>query len=430
MNNDLINFAKKLWPLNRSIIGDGTRKTLQLIKQVCPNLKILNYKSGTNVFDWTIPKEWVIHDAFILKPNNQKICDFNKNNLHVVGYSQGVNKLVSLRNLKKRLYSLPNQPDAIPYLTSYYKKTWGFCISENEKKKLTKGKYRVCINSRFINGRMSIGEIYIKGKSNKEIFLSTYVCHPSMANNELSGPVLTTYLSKWILNKKKTKYSYRIVFLPETIGSITYLKHKYKKLKKNVIAGYNISCVGDDRTVSFLPSRKSNSLSDSAALKVLESEDIKYKTYTWNERGSDERQYCHPGIDLPIASVMRSKYGTYPEYHTSLDTIGRVMNKKGISKSLKIYKSIINLIEKTTFPESTVLCEPHLSKRNAYPTLNRQQKKNTGRDLLNVLTWCDGHNPKYEIAKKLKISEKKLNNYLLKLKKMKLISHNETCKIV
>lgn len=429
MNYNPIGFAKKLWPLNRSIISKGTRETLQLIKEVCPYLKILNFKSGTKVFDWVIPNEWIINDAYIIKPDNKKICDFKKNNLHVIGYSESVNKIISLKNLKKKLYSLPNLPNAIPYLTSYYKKIWGFCISENEKKKLYNGKYRVYINSDFVKGKLSIGELLIKGKSSKEVFLSTYICHPSMANNELSGPVLTTFLCKWLLNKKKTKYSYRIVFLPETIGSITYLKYKYKQLKKKVIAGYNISCVGDDRAVSFLPSRKNNSLSDSAAIKVLENLKIKYKTYNWNERGSDERQYCYPGIDLPIASVMRSKYATYPEYHTSLDTIGRVMSKKGISKSIKIYKTIINLIEKTTFPESLLLCEPYLSKRNAYPTLNRQQK-NPGKDLLDVLTWCDGYNPKYEIAKKLNISEKKLDHYLIKLKKMKLISINKTFKKV
>lgn len=429
MNNDLINFAKKLWPLNRSIIGNGTRKTLELIKQICPNLKILNYKSGTKVFDWIVPKEWIIHDAYILKPDRQKICDFKKNNLHVVGYSKNINKLINLKNLKKKLYSLPNLPGAIPYLTTYYKKTWGFCISENEKKKLTKGKYRVYINSSFVNSKMSIGELYIKGKCNKEVFLSTYICHPSMANNELSGPVLVSFLSKWLLSKKKTKYSYRIVFLPETIGSITYLKHKYKELKKKVIAGYNISCVGDNRTVSFLPSRKNNSLSDKTARKIFKKNKINCKIYSWNERGSDERQYCYPGIDLPIASIMRSKYGTYREYHTSLDKIGTVMTSKGINKSLIIYKKIINDIERNEFPEVTIKCEPHLSKRNLYPTLNRKNTNHNGRVMLNIMTWCDGFNDVYDISSKLQMSEKVIQRYLNKLRKFKLIKFNKTAKI-
>lgn len=417
----MISLAKKLWPLNRSLTGKDNIKTLLEIKKINKNLNIIKFKSGMKVFDWKIPKVWEPIDAYILDPSKKKICDFKKNNLHLIGYSKSVKKKMKLHELKKKLYSLPNIPDAIPYLTSYYKKNWGFCITHNEKKKLKTGNYQVYINTKFSNGFMPIGEIYLKGKSKSEILLSTYICHPSMANNELSGVVLATYLSKWLKKIKNLRYSYRILFLPETIGSIAYLSKNHQKLKKNVIAGYNLTCVGDERNFSFLPSKDGNTISDKIALKVLNENIKKFKIYQWKDRGSDERQYCSPGIDLPIATVMRSKYGTYKEYHTSLDKIGTVMTKRGITDSLNIYKKIIKLIEKSVFPKSTILCEPYLSKRNLYPTLNLNYKKNFGRILLDILTWCDGKTPSFEIAKKLKISDQKLQNYIVLLKKNKLL---------
>ena len=417
----MISLAKKLWPLNRSLTGKDNIKTLLEIKKINKNLNIIKFKSGMRVFDWKVPQVWEPIDAYILDPKKKKICDFKKNNLHLIGYSKSVKKNMKLNELKKKLYSIPNIPDAIPYLTTYYEKNWGFCITHNEKKKLKTGNYQVYIDAKFSNGFMPIGEIYLKGKSKSEILLSTYICHPSMANNELSGVVLATYLSKWLKKIKNLRYSYRILFLPETIGSITYLSKNYRKLKKNVIAGYNLTCVGDDRNFSFLPSKDGNTISDKIALKVLNENVKKFKIYQWKDRGSDERQYCSPGIDLPIASVMRSKYGTYKEYHTSLDKIGTVMTKKGISGSFNIYKKIIKVIEKSTFPTTTVLCEPYLSKRNLYPTLNLNYKKNFGRILIDILTWCDGKTPSFEIAKKLKISDQKLQNHIILLQKNKLL---------
>jgi len=261
--------AKQLWPINRSITGEGVVNTLKILKRIVPDLEIKSIKSGTKVFDWTIPDEWVIQNAWVKDPSGKKIIDFKVNNLHLVGYSTPVNQTVSLENLNKHLHSSKEQPNAIPYVTSYYNKNWGFCIKHNLRKKLKKGKYKVFIDSKFkSNGKLTYGEILIPGKSKKEIFLSTYICHPSMANNELSGPCVTIFLANWIKCLKKKKFSYRIIFVPETIGSIAYISKNLKKMKKNINAGYNICCIGDNRSYSYLSSRNSNTISDQVAKHV------------------------------------------------------------------------------------------------------------------------------------------------------------------
>ena len=224
--------SKKLWPYNRSITGEGVRETFKVLKKEISYLKTFEIPTGTKAFDWTIPKEWKIEDAYIICPNGKKICEFKKNNLHVVGYSRPINKSMSLNDLQKNLFSLPKKKHAIPYVTSYYDKNWGFCIKHSDREKLKNGIYKVVINSKLFDGSLTYGEAIIKGKSKKEILLSTYICHPSMANNELSGPVVTTYLTKFLKKLKNRFYTYRIVFVPETIGSIFYIKKNFKKLKK------------------------------------------------------------------------------------------------------------------------------------------------------------------------------------------------------
>ena len=420
MEKNLFSLAKKIYPIHRSITGTGVEKTLKIIKDQINDLKIKKTKSGTKVFDWKIPEEWNIKDAFIINPNNKKICEFKKNNLHIVNYSVPINKLISLNNLKRNLFTLPNRPNSIPYVTSYYKKTWGFCIKYNDYKKLGKGNYKVVIKSNHKKGFLSYGEIFIKGKTKKEIFLSTYICHPSLANNETSGPVVTTFLVKWIKSLDNF-YSYRIVFVPETIGSINYINKNINKLKKNVVAGINITCVGDNRNYSYLPSRAGNTKIDKIALNILKHKYKKFKRYNWLDRGSDERQYCSPGVNLPMISLMRTKYGQYPEYHNSDDKLGTVVTSKGLLGGYSLIKDVIYSFEKNCIPVASFKCEPFLSKRKLYPTTSFKKLNKEIKLLTNFLSYCDGENDLIIISDILNVSLLDLNKILNLAKKHKLI---------
>ncbi len=262
LGQEMLNFAKSLFPICRSITGEGVRKTLKQIKDIIPEMEINEVPSGTQVFDWTVPKEWNINDAYIIDPNGDKIVDFKNNNLHVVGYSVSVDQEISLEELQNHLYSLPDQTNAIPYITSYYQERWGFCLTEDQRKQLENGIYKVKIDSTLKEGSLTYGEVILPGETKQEIFISTYICHPSMANNELSGPVVTTFLLKWLKTLGKRKYTYRVIFIPETIGSITYLSKHLDEMKRNIFAGFNVTCIGDDRAYSFLPSRNENTISD------------------------------------------------------------------------------------------------------------------------------------------------------------------------
>ena len=421
IGNEIYNFARELWPLNRSLTGDGVRETLKKIKYHLPNLNIHSIPSGTKIFDWTIPKEWVVRSAYIISPSGEKICDFSKNNLHLVGYSVPYTGNLKLSDLKKKLYSLPEQPNAIPYVTSYYEERWGFCISHNDLESLEDGEYNIKIDTELIDGELNYGELILPGKSKNEIFLSTYVCHPSMANNELSGPSVVTYLSKWLMELEKTDYTYRIIFIPETIGSITYLSKNLEEMKKNVIAGFNVSCVGDNRTYSYIPSRKGKTLSDEIAKHVLKWIDESFSSYTWFDRGSDERQYCAPGIDLPIASILRTKYGEYPEYHTSLDNFDNVVTAEGLDGGYWAIRKALELIEKNKKFKVTVLGEPQMSKRDLYTTLSVKSDNNKVRRMMDFISLCDGETSLLNIADRLNIPAWDLYPLIDKLESLKLI---------
>jgi len=398
IGNDIHALAKRLWPINRSITGDGVRETLSILKELLPELVICEVPSGTQVFDWTIPKEWRVNDAYIVTPSGKKICEFKKNNLHLVGYSTPIRIKLNLSDLQGHLYSLPNQPNAIPYTTSYYKERWGFCLTHEERERLQDGEYEVVVDSELFDGSLTYGEILINGKSSKEVFISTYVCHPSMANNELSGPCVTTFLAKKLKDLRHTKYSYRLIFIPETIGSITYLSKNIGHLKKSVIAGFNVSCVGDNRDYSYLPSRNGNTLSDQIAKHVLKYTCSTFKSYTWGDRGSDERQYCAPGVDLPIASIMRTKYGMYDEYHTSLDDLINVVTAEGLYGGFNAIWNAIEALERNVYPKVKVLCEPQLGKRGLYPTLSIKASAAEVRLMMDLITWSDGTRSLIEIA--------------------------------
>ena len=423
--NKIFDFAKKIISHPRSLSGDGVKKTLNDIKKIVSGLKIKGFKSGDNAFDWKIPKEWKVNDAYILTPDGKKICEYNKNPLHLVGYSIPINKTVDKSELLKNLYSLPHLKKAIPYVTSYYRKNWGFCISYDQRKKLKKGNYKVHIDSKHKEGVLNYGELLIKGKSNREILLSTYICHPEMANNEISGISVLTYLAKWITSKKRN-FSYRVIFIPETIGSIAYIKKNLNVLKKNLIAGFIVTCVGDNKNFSYIPSRSGTTLSDFVAKKVLKENQKKFTTYTWLDRGSDERQFCAPNIDLPVCSITKSKYGAYKEYHTSLDKLGTVVVPKGLNDSYKIYKSCINYLEnnydsKFFIPKNNCFCEPHLSKRNLYPAISTSKTAKKVKSMMNILSYVDGKNSIMEIAKLCHLSIAEVKKYLIIFKKYNLI---------
>ncbi len=386
----------KLFPICRSITGDGVRKTLREIKKKIPELKIFEVASGTKVFDWKIPPEWNVKDAYVKDYSGKKIINFKLNNLHLVGYSIPINQIISKGQLMDHLHSLPDQPNAIPYITSYYKRYWGFCVSHKEKQFIKNhykknDNFKVVINSNFKKkGKLTYGEVILPGKSKQELFLSTYICHPSMANNELSGPIVSMSLINFF-KKKKLKKTLRFIFIPETIGSITYLKNKLDYLKANVIGGYNLSCLGDNRAYSFMPSKFENSLSDIAAKEAFKKLNLKYKKYSFLDRGSDERQYNSPGIDLPIASIFRTMYGKFPEYHTSLDNFDLV-NIKGLSGGFKILKTAITILLNLIVPKVKILCEPQMGKRNLYPHLSLKKTNHQIRNYMNFLQYADGKN--------------------------------------
>ena len=414
----MLKWAKDLFSICRSITGDGTRMTLSYFEKINPEFRRLKFKTGQKVFDWEIPKEWNIKDAYLEHESGKRYAEFKKCNLHIVGYSKPVNKKISKKELLNYIYTQKDQPDSIPYVTSYYPERWGFCLSENQKSKLPDGNYKVIIDSDLKNGNLELSDAIFKGKTKKEIFFSSYICHPSMANNELSGPVLLNAIMHYIKsNYPKSKFTYRFVLLPETIGSIAYLSKFMKVMKSNMICGFNLTCIGDERAYSYVASRKGNTLADDAieaALFGLSN----VKKYSYLDRGSDERQYCAPGIDLPVCCFSRS-YFEYPEYHTHKDNFN-VVTQKGLEGSFNVVKKIIDAIELELYPKTTMFGEPNLGKRGLYPTLSQKGKYDNTRLRMNLIAQSDGMTNIFKIAKLLKEPLDKLcNEYsLLKSKKV------------
>ena len=407
IGNEMYALCDRLFPICRSITGNGVRETLRVLQSICPAMTLHEVPTGTQVFDWTVPKEWNIRDAWIKNSKGEKILDFAKSNLHVMGYSIPVNQKVTLEELLPLIHTQPDQPDAIPYVTSYYKERYGFCMSQLQKDTLQEDTYHIYIDSDLKDGSLTYGEILIPStEGNKdEIFLSTYVCHPSMANNELSGPAVTIYLAKWLWEKKHRRYSYRIIFIPETIGAITYLSQHLPEMKKNIRAGFNISCVGDDRTYSYVASRYGNTLADKVAKNVLSFHYPEYKRYSFLQRGSDERQYNAPGVDLPVCAVCRSKYVEYPEYHTSKDNMG-LISPTGLQGAYEVYRDMMEALEYNRKYRIQCLGEPQLGKRGLYPTVSQKGQHDLVAALTDFIAYADGMNDLIDISNMIGVPTK------------------------
>ena len=386
----------ELFPICRSITGNGVRETLRRIGNLLPELTVYEVPTGTKAFDWSVPNEWNIRAAFIEDPSGHRIVDFANNNLHVVSYSMAVDTKLSLDELQDHLHSLPDQPDVIPYVTSYYEESWGVCLPHKLRQSLQPGWYRVVIDADLKPGHLTYGEAVIPGKSSDEILLSTYVCHPSMANNELSGPVIATHLAQW-LSREQRKYTYRILFVPETIGTLVYLSRNLKALKDNVRAGFVLTCCGDDGPFSYMPSRTGATYADKVALRVLSKFAPNHVKYSFGQRGSDERQYCSPLVDLPVCSIMRSKYHEYRQYHTSADDLSFV-TRSGLRKTLEFYAALISEIEANDLPRAVFHGEPQLGKRGLYPTTGGQINQASIGALIDLLAFSDGTNDLTEIS--------------------------------
>lgn len=403
---DLYSFARKYFPIFRSLTGPGLRRSLQLIAEelstVGARLEVVAVPSGTACFDWCVPDEWHIDDAYIEDQSGRKVVDFKNNNLHVVGYSQPIDSSMSLSELDSHLFSLPELPQAIPYITSYYKPFWGFCLTHAQRLSLTEQKYRVVIRSTLGPGVLNYGELVVPGRQAEEVLISTNICHPAMGNNETSGPAVATFLAKWVHSLKDRRYTYRFLFLPETIGAIAFLSRNLQRTKANMVAGFQCVCVGDDRAYSFLPTKNGGTLADRVALSVLRELHPDFVHYSFFDRGSDERQYNSPGIDLPVASVMRTKYGEYPEYHTSLDDLD-LISASGLGGAWEVYARCIDTLERNYKYKVTTLAEPKLDKHGLYPTVSTKASRDIVKNMMNLIAYADGSEDLLALADRLKL---------------------------
>ena len=410
-------WAKDLFPLCRSLTGEQNRKTLKYIKNINNKFQLKSFKSGQHVYDWKIPKEWWIKDAYIKDSNQKKILDFKKNNLHLLNYSLPIKKKINLDNLKKNIFTNKQKPKIIPYVTSYYKKRWGFGMSYNQLKKMKKKEiYNILIDSGHFNGRMDYAEMTLKGRSKKFILICSYICHPSMANNELSGPLVVTALSKML---KKSKYTVKLLLIPETIGAIAYINKNINHLRNNLVAGFNLSCVGDKSRFSLISSLNENTYSDKIAYRVLE-KNFKFKKFSFLKRGSNERQFGCQNLNLPFVTICRSRFGDYPEYHTSKDNLN-LINEKNLMESSFLIKKIVDEIQQNSVYIKQTICEPFLTKYNLVNLIGGPKKSKFFEDIQNVIAYCGRDYDLKELSKKLNITKKEIKKLIYILKKKKIL---------
>ena len=429
MNN--INYSDlfdRLFPICRSITGEGYRKSLKILSKYI-NFKVLKFPTGSKVFDWIVPPEWNIYDAYILK-DKKKVVDFKNNNLHIVSYSHSINKTIDLNELDKHLFSIKKYPNFIPYVTSYYKKYWGFCIQHNKRKKLKKGKYQVVIKSKLSKGNVEIGLEKLKGKTDKIMLLSSYLCHPSMANNELSGPLVMVGLYNKIKQWKNRNLNYYFLINPETIGSICFLSKYAKKLKKDLHSGMVVTSMGGPNNKLIYKKSRSDTSSLDRLFRYYDDKK-KYLVRDFDPaEGSDEKQYCGAELNLPVGQISRTRHGEYYQYHSSGDD-KKFMNIKKIEQSIESMEKILK-VNDLIFPLKRYLpyCEPQLGKRNLYPQINSARKKIKSKltdsrkqldILLNLLSYADKKHDIIDVAHKSGFEIEEIADALKKAIKHKLI---------
>jgi aminopeptidase-like protein len=363
IGKDLYRLAEELYPICRSITGDGARRTLAIIGRQIP-LQLSEVPTGTQVFDWTVPKEWNVRDAYIKPVGGERIVDFKKSNLHVLNYSTPIHTILKLSELKPHLFTIPERPHWIPYRTSYYQENWGFCLTDAQLHSLEDGEYEVCIDSSLDDGSLTYGECYLPGASPQEILISSHICHPSLANDNLSGIAVSTFLAKSLAGQQ-LRYSYRFLFIPGTIGAITWLARNPEAAQR-IRHGLVLTCIGDRGGFHYKQSRRGDAEIDRAAAVVLRHLDEPAEVIPFSPYGYDERQYCSPGFNLPVGCLMRSIWGTFPEYHTSADNL-EFIHPTQLAGSFRVCASIIDLLEKNRYYRNeNPFCEPQLGRRNLY----------------------------------------------------------------
>ena len=402
IGRQMITLARDLYPICRSITGEGIRASLQILQQFVP-LELHEAPTGTRVFDWTVPREWNIRDAYVKNRHGERVIDFRRHNLHVVNYSVPFHGRLTLDELSSHLYTLPEQPDWIPYRTSYYRETWGFCISHNQFLSLEKGEYEVCVDTSLEPGALTYGELYLAGQSTDEVLISCHCCHPSLANDNLSGMVVSAFLARELRTRPR-RYSYRFLFIPGTIGAITWLATNEQRTK-NIRHGLVIACVGDAGCMHYKKSRRDDAEIDKAVIHVLRHSGQEFRVLDFSPYGYDERQYCSPGFNLPVGSLTRTPHGRYPEYHTSADNLDFV-RPEYLADSLDKYLAVVNLLEHNRkYLNTQPKCEPQLGKRGLYGTFGgRKDADQHELAMLWVLNLSDGNHTLLEIADRSNLS--------------------------
>lgn len=421
-HDEIAEYFQRLWPITRSLTGYGNRKTLEILQELA-DIQIHETPSGTPCFDWEVPAEWNPREAWIRNSQGEIIVDFKQNNLHLLGYSIPYQGTLTYDELKEHIYTKPSQPEVIPYLTSYYQERWGFCMSHEQFQRLSQtDTYTVHIDTQLDSkGSMTWGEAVIPGTSTKEIFFSTYICHPSMANDVLSGMLGQALLYNAIKASGPHHYTYRFLWIPETIGSIFYLSKYGEALKKNMLAGFVLTCMADPGKITWKMSRK-DSYTDRVVQRILEREGIDYQKEAFFPGGSDERQYCSPAFDLPVSLIMRSRYEKYSQYHTSADTL-EFISIPHFQEILELYMRVVKEMEdEPVYASNNPHCEPKLGKRGLYPTLGAQEKYP---DYIDAMMWIlnlsDGSYDAPAMADRSGMSEDLIQNILQNLLKENLI---------